>query len=161
GSGARVLAVHGLDVSKEVLSIICAALADSGLEVYAIDLPGHGDSKAKFKTDLAEQAIRNAKEYLGEKTIVLGHSLGAGLVLDLAATECFSTIVLLSPPPLSISEIHADRVLIATGAIDVPRIRAFVPIVTDIGKPNVESWMLAWGAHSAPIFNPVYVRRTA
>ena len=112
-----------------------------------------------FQTEFAQQAIRNAKAFLGEKTIVLGHSLGAGLLLDLAATEQFSTIVLLSPPPLSISEIHADRVLIATGEIDIPRIRTFVPIATDIGGPNVESWILPWGAHSAAIFNPAYVRR--
>jgi alpha-beta hydrolase superfamily lysophospholipase len=39
----RVLAVHGLDVSKEVMTIISAALADGGFEVYTIDLPGHGD----------------------------------------------------------------------------------------------------------------------
>jgi len=107
-----------------VLGIISAALADSGLEVYAIDLPGHGNSEAKFQTDLAEQSIRNTKAYLGEGTIVLGHSLGAGLLLDLAASEHFSTLVLLSPPPLAISEIHADHVLIATGEIDVPRIRS-------------------------------------
>ena len=92
--------IHGLDVSKEVMRLISAALADGGFEVYAIDLPGHGDSGAKFQTEVAQQAIRNAKAFLGEKTIVLGHSLGAGLLLDLAATEPFSTIVLLSPPPL-------------------------------------------------------------
>ena len=155
----RVLVIHGLDVSKEVMRLISAALADGGFEVYAIDLPGHGDSGSKFQTDLAQQAIRNAKAFLGGKTIVLGHSLGAGLVLDLAATEPFSTIVLLSPPPLSISEIHAERVLIATGEADIPRIRAFVPIAADIGNPKVESWILPWGGHSAPIFNPAYVKR--
>ena len=155
----RVLVVHGLDVSKEVMRLMSAALADGGFDVYAIDLPGHGDSVAHFRTEVAQQAIRNAKAYLGEKTIVVGHSLGAGLLLDLAATDQFSTVVLLSPPPISISEIHAERVLIATGAIDVPRILAFVPIASDIGGPRVESWILPWGAHSAPIFNPRYVRR--
>src|SRR5262245_14922930 len=138
---------------------ISAALADGGFEVYAIDLPGHGDSAAPFRTDLAEQAIRNAKTHLGDQTIVLGHSMGAGLLLDLAATERFSTMVLLSPPPLSLGEIHADRVLIATGDIDIPRIRNFVAIAADIGSPKVEAWTLPWGGHSAPIFNPAYVRR--
>jgi len=156
---ARVLVVHGLDVSKEVMRPISAALADGGFEVYAIDLPGHGDSPAPFRTDLAQQAIRNAKTHLGDETIVLGHSMGAGLLLDLAATERFSTMVLLSPPPLSVGEIHADRVLIATGDIDIPRIRNFVAIAADIGNPKVEAWTLPWGGHSAPIFNPEYVRR--
>src|SRR5437870_8419725 len=133
------------------MQLISAALTDGGFEVYDIDLPGHGDSEAKFQTDLAEQAISKAKAFLGEKTIVLGHSLGAGLLLDLAANEPFSTMVLLSPPPLAIAEIHADRVLIATGKIDIPRIRGFVPIATDIGESKAESWLLPWGAHSAPI----------
>ncbi len=154
----RILVVHGLDVSKETMHLISAALADGGFEVYNIDLPGHGDSTARFQTDLAEQAISRAKVFLGEKTIVLGHSLGAGLLLDLAANEHFSKMVLLSPPPLSIAEIRADRVLIVTGKIDIPRIRRFVPIAADIGESKVESWLLPWGAHSAPIFNPVHIR---
>jgi pimeloyl-ACP methyl ester carboxylesterase len=154
----RVLMIHGLDVSKETTSLISTALADGGFDVYAMDLPGHGDSPARFQTDLAQQAIRNAKAFSGGDTIVVGHSLGAGLLMDMAATDEFSTMVLLAPPPISISEIHAERVLIATGDYDIPRIRAFAAIATDIGEPKVESWLLARGAHSAPIFNPVYVR---
>jgi pimeloyl-ACP methyl ester carboxylesterase len=155
----RVLVVHGLDVSKETVGFVSQALADGGFDVYAIDLPGHGDSKAGFQTDLAQRAISNAKRHLGEKTVVVGHSMGAGLLLDLAETEQFSTMVLLSPPPLSVAEIHAERVLIATDKMDIPRIRRFVPIAADIGGPNVEAWDLPWGGHSALIHNPAYVRK--
>jgi pimeloyl-ACP methyl ester carboxylesterase len=155
----RVLVVHGLDVSKETIGLFSSALADGGFDVYAMDLPGHGDSKVGFQTDLAQQAISNAKRYLGEKIFVAGHSMGAGLLLDLAETEQFSTMVLLSPPPISIAEIHAERVLIATDRMDIPRIRSFVPIAADIGSPNVEAWDLPWGGHSALIHNPAYVRQ--
>jgi len=158
-TSVKVLVIHGLDVSKEVMSQISMALADTGFDVWSIDLPGHGDSTAKFATEAAQEAIHAARNYLGEKTIVLGHSMGAGLLLDLAATESFSTIVLLAPPPVPISEIHADRVLIATGEIDIPRIRSFVPIATDIGNPRVEAWTLPWGLHSAPILNPAHTKR--
>ena len=158
-SRGRVLVVHGLDASKEPCEFISAALADGGFEVFAIDLPGHGDSRVPFSTQLAQQAIRSTRTALGDTTVVLGHSLGAGLLLDLAATDTFSTLVLLSPPPIAISEIHAGRVLIATGDIDIPRIQSFVPIATDIGGPHVESWLLPWGAHSSPIFNPRFVER--
>ena len=158
-SKGTVLAVHGLDVSREVMSFISAALADGGFDVYAIDLPGHGDSTATFRTAAAENAIRNVAETLGEGIIVLGHSLGAGLLLDLAATQHFSTMVVLAPPPLALEEIRADRVLIATGAIDIPRIRGFVPIVADIGGLHVDAWILPWAAHSAALFNPVYIAR--
>src|SRR2546426_915036 len=118
-----------------------------------------GDSPAKFRTDLAQHAIHNAKAFLGEGTFVLGHSLGASLLLDLAATDPFSTMVLLAPPPISIAQIHADRVLIATGEMDIPRIREFLPIAADIGNPNTESWTLPWGGHTAPVFNPAFIGR--
>ena len=45
----RVLVVHGLDVSKEIMQSTSAALADGGFEVYNIDLPGHGDSPVGFQ----------------------------------------------------------------------------------------------------------------
>lgn len=155
----RVLVIHGLDVSKEVMRPISAALADGGFDVYNIDLPGHGDSRAKFDVGAAQQAIQNVLTKIGPDTMVLGHSLGAGLLLDLAEDRHFSTMVLLSPPPLSVARIQSDRTLIATGALDLEQIRRFVAIATDIGSPHVESWILPWAAHTAPIANPVYVRR--
>jgi len=38
----RVLAIHGLNANKNLLNLLSYALADSGLEVFTIDLPGHG-----------------------------------------------------------------------------------------------------------------------
>jgi pimeloyl-ACP methyl ester carboxylesterase len=158
-SAGPILVIHGLDTSKQVMHLISAALADSGFEVYAIDLPGHGDSSVGFQTDLAQQAIWNAKRFIGDKTIVLGHSLGAGLLLDLAATEQFTTMVLLAPPPVPIANIHANRVLIAAGEFDFPPIRGFMPIATDIGEGRADLWVLPWGGHSAPILNPRHISR--
>ena len=111
GPRGRVLVVHGLDVSKEVMQFISAALADGGFEVYAIDLPGHGDSPAPFDTALAEQAIRNALAQIGDDSIVLGHSLGAGLLLDLSGDHYFSAMVLLSPPPIPMAECARNRAI--------------------------------------------------
>jgi pimeloyl-ACP methyl ester carboxylesterase len=153
GNPGRILVIHGLDASKEVMQPLSSALADAGFEVYSIDLPGHGDSPVPFQTALAEQAIRNAKALLGENISAVGHSLGAALLLDLAAAERFSTLVLLAPPPISIDRIQASRVLIAAGEWDIGRIRNFVTIATDIGEPHVESWLVSRGWHSTPIFD--------
>jgi pimeloyl-ACP methyl ester carboxylesterase len=155
----RVLVVHGLDVSKATMHFVASALADGGFEVYSIDLPGHGDSTAPFQAPFAQQAIANVVSHMGDDTIVLGHSLGAGLLMDLAENRHFSTMVLLAPPPIAISRIQADRALIATGDQDIPRILSFAEIAGDIGGSHVESWILPWAAHSGPIFNPVHVRR--
>jgi pimeloyl-ACP methyl ester carboxylesterase len=153
----RVLVVHGMAASKETTQLISAALTDGGFEVYAIDLPGHGDSPVGFDVTFGERAIRHTLDRIGMNTIVVGHSLGAALLLDLAAKDQFSTMVLLSPAPTPIQEIHADRVLLVIGRFDIPRFRAFAPIVAGIGGDHVEFRTLPWGGHSAAIFNPGYM----
>src|SRR4030095_13983282 len=55
--------------------------------------------------------------------------------------------------------IHAERVLIATGDLDVPRIQNFAAIAADIGDSKVEFWRLPWGGHSAPILSPTHIRQ--
>src|SRR5262245_47068692 len=78
----RALVVHGLDSSKDTMQVMSAALTDSGFDVYNIDLPGHGDSTARFDAPIARETLRAVVEEV-KPDIVLGHSLGAGLLLDL------------------------------------------------------------------------------
>src|SRR5687767_1439236 len=85
-----VLVVHGLDASKQTMQPISAGLADAGFEVYNIDLPGHGDSPVGFDATVAREAIRHVLVHVGPGSIVVGHSLGAGLLLDLAEDQQFS-----------------------------------------------------------------------
>jgi pimeloyl-ACP methyl ester carboxylesterase len=157
-SRLRVLVVHGLDSSKDTMQLISEALTDSGFDVFNIDLPGHGDSTVRFDAALARETLRAVVEQL-KPGIVLGHSMGAGLLLDLAGDQHFSTMVLLSPPPISVSEIQADRVLLITGAYDIGRVRQFAARTNDLGSPHIEWWNLRWAGHSSAIFNPVHVRR--
>src|SRR5215469_3274575 len=79
----RALVVHGLDGNKEFMQTFCAALADVGFDTYAIDLPGHGDSSVPFNAVDASHTIEYAVEGLKPDTLI-GHSLGASLILDLA-----------------------------------------------------------------------------
>src|SRR5213079_1329864 len=92
GSLARVLVVHGLDSSKDTMQLISDALTDGGFEVYNIDLPGHGDATAGFEATLARETLRAIVSEV-KPDIVLGHSMGAGLLLDLAGDQHFSTMV--------------------------------------------------------------------
>ncbi len=157
-SRGRVLVVHGLDSSKDTMQLISATLTDAGFEVYNIDLPGHGDSTAGFDAALARETLRDVVDEL-KPDIVVGHSLGGGLLLDLAGDQHFSTMVLLSPPPIPIPDIQADRVLLITGAYDIGRVREFASLMKDLGNPHIEWWNLRWAAHSSAIFNPVYIRQ--
>ena len=80
-----MLAVHGLDASKNVMNILCSGLADAGFEVFSIDLPGHGDARAPFNALRARDAVEQVLILLGADTAVIGHSLGGALLLDIAS----------------------------------------------------------------------------
>lgn len=154
-----VLVVHGLDSSKETMQILSAALADGGFDVYNIDLPGHGDSPVGFDTAVAEQAVVGVLNRIGGDCVALGHSMGAAFLLDIAAGRRFPGLVLLSPPPLPLTEIQSERILLTTGAFDVPAIRAFAPVLADMAKDHLDWWDLKWAGHSTAIFSPEYLRR--
>jgi hypothetical protein len=144
-----VLVVHGLNASKEFMQMFCAALADAGFDVYAIDLPGHGDSPVGFTASLARDAVAQSLDYLGAVNIVVGHSLGAGLLLDVANSRSFERMVLLSPPPTPVDHIDFSHTLVVTGAFDIPAINAFVPELE-----GAEWWRLPWALHSTALFDP-------
>ncbi|HET9131208.1 MAG TPA: alpha/beta fold hydrolase, partial [Terriglobia bacterium] len=116
----QVLVVHGLDASKEVMNLLCLGLSDAGFEVYSIDLPGHADSKVGFNAIVARQAVQMALDTLGPDTIVIGHSLGGALLLDLASERSFGKMVLLSPAPTPVGKIRAEKMLVLTGQFELP-----------------------------------------
>ena len=157
----RILVVHGLDASKEMMNLLCYALAEAGFDVYSIDMPGHGDSTAGFNAVRARDAVSEALDILGPHTIVLGHSLGGALLLDLASERGFEKMVLLSPAPVPVDRIHADRVLVFTGRFDLPRIRAFVPQLESSGAGYVELRTMPWAGHSGYLFQPGPIREIA
>jgi pimeloyl-ACP methyl ester carboxylesterase len=149
----RVLVVHGLDASKNFMQVFCAAIADAGFEVYAIDLPGHGDSTVGFDATLARTTVGRVLDHLGTVDVVIGHSLGAGLVMDLANERDFNRLVLLSPPPAPVDTIDLTRTLVVTGEWDIPAVNAFVARLE-----GVEWWRLPWAAHSSAVFNDAQTR---
>ncbi|WP_047455260.1 alpha/beta hydrolase [Rhizobium rhizogenes] len=85
GRRARYLVVHGWGSSSEYMSELAAFLADSGAEVIALDLPGHGRSPGRFlNLRLAVSAIAAAAARFGAFDATIGHSFG-GASIALAA----------------------------------------------------------------------------
>lgn len=89
GSGPAVLLLHGLGASRFSWRNIVPALSDR-FAVYAVDLPGFGSSPAPagFDFSVAAQAAAAAAFIVNHalvKPVVIGHSLGGGVALRLAA----------------------------------------------------------------------------
>src|SRR5204862_202315 len=106
-----------------------------------------------FTASTAREAILHAVDALGELNAVIGHSLGAGLLLDVANERTFQRLVLLSPPPTPVARLDFSHTLVVTGNLDIPAINAFVPRLE-----GAEWWRLAWSAHSSMLMNPSQTR---
>ena len=148
----RVVAVHGLDSNKEFMQIFCSALADTGFEVYAIDLPGHGDSTSGFNGMLARSAVEQAVSYLNPD-VAIGHSMGASLLIDLAQDMRLRTLVLISPAPTQVNGVEFKHTLVTTEPLDLPPVNAFAPELE-----GAELLKFERGMHSSALLYPGQIR---
>jgi hypothetical protein len=72
------LLAHGVTASKETLFRFGEALAAAGFDCYAVDLPGHGESRRRFsRTEIVAQ-MGHITRALGHADVFVGHSMGAG-----------------------------------------------------------------------------------
>jgi alpha-beta hydrolase superfamily lysophospholipase len=72
------LLAHGVTASKETLFRFGEALAAAGFDCYAVDLPGHGESRLRFSgADIVTQ-MGHITRALGRVDVFVGHSMGAG-----------------------------------------------------------------------------------
>ena len=156
---ATAILIHGLNSNKEFMQTFGMALADAGLETYAIDLPGHGDSPVPFTYQESVRAVEGVLDFLGTNPIVIGHSMGGALLTELAPTRGLETMVLLSPAPVPLESLSADRLLVVTGALEPPRIHGFVPQLIAAFGPGAESWEFRSATHSTSLFDPFKIQR--
>jgi pimeloyl-ACP methyl ester carboxylesterase len=102
-----VLLVHGVTSDSGTFWRIGPAIAASGRQVFAVDLPGHGRTQgwrgrhhfAETAVDLA--AFLRASGLDREDLVVLGHSWGGMVAAELPAAGVRpATLILLDPPAL-------------------------------------------------------------
>ena len=156
---ATALLVHGLNSNKEFMQTLAMALTDAGLETYVIDLPGHGDSRERFTYTKSLRAVEGVLDTLGGDPIVIGHSMGGAVLVDLAASRQFREILLLSPAPVAVEPFSTGRLLIVTGGLEPPRFNQFVPVLMEAADSTGSWWNLPFGTHSTALFDPAEIGR--
>lgn len=109
-----LLIVHGIGGNGGTYDVFCEPLAERGVDIYSMDLAGHGktkNEKGNFRfdewladMDVAAKAIR--ERHPGQPVYVLGSSLGAGPAFHALATSdaiegavCMGVPMIHSCPP--------------------------------------------------------------
>lgn len=100
GIGRKLLLVHGLGGSWQSWSTIMGALS-AERTVIAVDLPGHGATPAEPDSGTFEGLVDSVERYIADKGLegidVVGSSMGARIVLELARRGRVGNVVALDP----------------------------------------------------------------
>ena len=83
GEGPQVLLIHGVGLKAEAWAAQIETLAQT-FRVVAVDIPGHGQSDAFTATANLAAFTDVIAVYLDRPTVVVGHSFGAMIALDIA-----------------------------------------------------------------------------
>lgn len=104
GTGLPVVLLHGFPFCRDLFAPVMPALAEVG-RVVAVDLPGFGESPPLSPgfslADMAEEVSRLAGVLELPPFVVVGHSMGGYVALELAAQvpETLAGLVLLASHP--------------------------------------------------------------
>ncbi len=157
GSGEPLVLIHGLATTGAIWSSVTPALARRR-QVVTLDVPGFGESPAVGSGfDLEAVATRIARGLAARRLPtpfdLVGHSLGAGIALTLAAQrpQSIRRLVLVAPAGLSAYPAAATR-LLATGIDGLFALRRALAPLTELdwGRRLLLAFAAADGAAIAP-----------
>jgi alpha-beta hydrolase superfamily lysophospholipase len=121
-----VILLHGLSANRRLMMYLAEDFAGHGLRAYAIDLPGHGDSKDAFSFSRAEKCATTAVESLvrsgtidPKNTIVLGHSMGAAIAIRMADRDPLAATIAISPAPMNMPQRMPANLLVVSASADL------------------------------------------
>ena len=100
GEGRKLLLVHGIGGSWQSWSTILDSLSASRT-VIAIDLPGHGTTPAEPDSGTFDGLVGSVERYIADNGLagidIVGSSMGARIVLELARRGGVGNVVALDP----------------------------------------------------------------
>jgi pimeloyl-ACP methyl ester carboxylesterase len=100
GNGRTLLMIHGLGGSWRSWSTVLESLS-AARKVMAIDLPGHGATPAEADSGTFDGLVGSVERYIASAGLsgvdVIGSSMGARIVLELARRGLVGNVVALDP----------------------------------------------------------------
>lgn len=136
--GAPLLLLHGITSSARGWWRVAPELVALGYHVYALDMPGHGQSQLAdvHQIDQIASRIRQALDELQlVKPVVIGHSWGGAVALQLAASTAVARIVLVDP----LLELSSER-----GALRLPTYLEGVGVAPELTLPALRAANPDW-----------------
>jgi pimeloyl-ACP methyl ester carboxylesterase len=117
-----VIVLHGLSANRRIMKYLSSEFAGHGLQVYSLDLPGHGDSTDSFSFAKAAECATAAVESLirsgqidPKKTIVVGHSMGGAIAIAMADRIPLAGTIAISPAPMVLPQRMPSNLLVFSG----------------------------------------------
>ncbi|GAB2844091.1 alpha/beta fold hydrolase [Microbacterium insulae] len=132
GSGRPVyVLIHGLGMGRSVFADLVAHLDDTA-EVITMDLPGYGEAppppRVLTMQRTADLVAAYLRAHVGEPAVVVGHSMGAQIALEVAARHpgAVSRLVLVGPTvdPRARTALGQIGRLLCDIAVESPRVIA-------------------------------------
>jgi pimeloyl-ACP methyl ester carboxylesterase len=121
-----VVLLHGLSANRRLMMYLAEDFAGHGFRAYALDLPGHGDSRDAFSFARAQDCATAAVESLirsgrldPKTTILLGHSMGAAIAIRMADRDPVAATIVLSPAPMTAPQRMPANLLVFSASADL------------------------------------------
>jgi alpha-beta hydrolase superfamily lysophospholipase len=121
-----VVLLHGLSANRRLMMYLAEDFAGHGFRAYALDLPGHGDSRDAFSFAHAQECATAAIESLihsgqldPKNTILLGHSMGGAIALRMADRDPVAATIALSPAPMNTPQRMPANLLVFSASSDL------------------------------------------
>ncbi len=121
-----VVLLHGLSANRRLMMYLAEDFAGHGFRAYAIDLPGHGDSRDAFSFAQAQECATAAVESLihsgqldPKTTVLLGHSMGAAIAIRMADRDPVAATIALSPAPMTSPQRMPANLLVFSASADL------------------------------------------
>jgi pimeloyl-ACP methyl ester carboxylesterase len=133
-----VVLLHGLAANRRLMMYLAEDFAGHGFRAYAIDLPGHGESRDAFSFAHAQDCAAAAVESLihsgqldPKTTILLGHSMGAAIAIRMADRDPVTATIALSPAPMNSPQRMPANLLVFSASADLGILKRVAQSLSD------------------------------